>query len=494
MFLLHVSSFPADPASGRRLPPDLPRVPQSEKIPVHHPKSPAPPEGCPLPRMEGGSGSDDTNPDFVFVQVAETEGRGADVEHVVESTKDARMPIQESPKAVKSSPDSSEIEKEEQRPVQESEDPKNSLTDATITDGEIMEGGKEARQRTQESPEAEKASPDSSEIEKDEQRPVQESEDPKNRPTDTTITDEEIMEGGKEARKPTEETSEVERPPDSSEIEKEEQRPVQESEDPKNSLTDTTITDEEIVEGGKEAREPIQETSEAERPPDSSEIEKEEQRPVQESEDPKNSIKGMTVEKEVTTDDKEATQPAQATPEAEKLSVDVSELENMKERPVQESENQKNSITETTVMGEEIMAGDKEARRPTQATSEAEKSCADTSELENMKEKPIQESENPKSNIADTPTLEDELMKEAPVQESEQPPVRKKELKDHPVRSVRQVFQEGELKDSASSDVQTKSNKEEALPTQETMPAGKGPIEETGLEVGVKGQPTDEQE
>ena len=282
--------------------------------------------------------------------------------------------------------------------------------------------------------------------------------------------------------------------PDWSEIEKEEQRPVQESEDPKNSLTDTTITDGEIMEGDKEARQPTQECPEAEKSSaDSSEIEKEEQRPVQESEDPKNSIKETTAEKETTTDDKEATQPTLATSEVEKLSVDVSELENMKERPVQESENPKNSITETTVMGEEIMADDKEARRPTQATSEAEKSC-DVSDLENMKEKPVQESENPKSSTADTPTLEDELMKVAPVQESEEPAVRKDELRDHPVRSVRQVFQEGDLKDRASSDVQTKSNKEEALPTQETMPAGKGPIEETGLGVGVKGQPTDEQE
>ena len=300
MFPLHFSSFPAHLASGRRLPADLeiPLVPQSEKIPVHNPKSPTLPERYPSPRMEGGSSSAETNPDFVLVQEAF---------------------------------------------------------------------------------------------------------------------------------------------------------------------------------------------------PDWSEIEKEEQRPVQESEDPKNSIKETTAEKETTTDDKEATQPTLATSEVEKLSVDVSELENMTERPVQESENPKNSITKTTVMGEEIMAGDKEARRPTQATSEVEKSC-DDSDLENMKEKPVLESENPKSSTADTPTLEDELMKVAPVQESEEPAVRKDELRDHPVRSVRQVFQEGDLKDRASSDVQTKSNKEEALPTQETMPAGKGPIEETGLGVGVKGQPTDEQE
>ena len=47
---------------------------------------------------------------------------------------------------------------------------------------------------------------------------------------------------------------------------------------------------------------------------------------------------------------------------------------------------------------------------------------------------------------------------------------------------------------SESMKVETEISKEEALPTQETMAAGKGPFEETGLEVGVKGQATDEQE
>ena len=49
------------------------------------------------------------------------------------------------------------------------------------------------------------------------------------------------------------------------------------------------------------------------------------------------------------------------------------------------------------------------------------------------------------------------------------------------------------LQESANPNIETKCTKEEALPTQETLAAGKGPFEETGLEVGVKGQPTDEQ-
>ena len=192
--------------------------------------------------------------------------------------------------------------------------------------------------------------------------------------------------------------------------------------------------------------------------------------------------------------DKEARPPTQETPKAEKPSPDSSEIQQAKERPVQESEDPENRITVTTVTEEEIIAGAKEVRQPTQASSEAEKSSVDVSEVENMKEKPIQESENPKSSTVDAPTMEDELMKKAPVQESEEPTARKDEVKYHPERGVRQVFEEGDLKDSASTDVRTKSYQEEAVPSQETMPAGKGPFEETGLEVGVKGQQSDYQE
>ena len=46
--------------------------------------------------------------------------------------------------------------------------------------------------------------------------------------------------------------------------------------------------------------------------------------------------------------------------------------------------------------------------------------------------------------------------------------------------------------ETANSDAKSDSLKEEAVPTQETMAAGKGPFEESELEVGVKAQPTDE--
>ena len=46
--------------------------------------------------------------------------------------------------------------------------------------------------------------------------------------------------------------------------------------------------------------------------------------------------------------------------------------------------------------------------------------------------------------------------------------------------------------ETVSSEANSDSLKEEAVPTQETMAAGKGPFEESGLEVGVKAHPRDE--
>ena len=147
----------------------------SGKIPAHDPKSPAPQERSPLQCMEGSSGSTDTRPSFVPVQVVGREGHGADVEstkegrmptlvtqeaekstlqHVVESTKKARMPTQVTPEAEKSTlghvvestkearipiqvtaavkksfSDLSETKNAKERPILESQNPQNSLTD-----------------------------------------------------------------------------------------------------------------------------------------------------------------------------------------------------------------------------------------------------------------------------------------------------------------------------------------------------------------------------
>jgi len=53
-----------------------------------------------------------------------------------------------------------------------------------------------------------------------------------------------------------------------------------------------------------------------------------------------------------------------------------------------------------------------------------------------------------------------------------------------------EISEERPLEESIKFNAETERTREEALPTQETMAAGKGPLEETALEVGVKGQPT----
>ena len=139
-------------------------------------------------------------------------------------------------------------------------------------------------------------------------------------------------------------------------------------------------------------------------------------------------------------------------------------------------------ITCTTVKAKEFVRDDKDARQPAQAASEAEKSFANVSELKNMKEKPVQESKNPNRSISGTSAMGDEFTKVAPVQESEQPKAKKNELKENPERSVRQVFQEGDLKELAkvrqeSEDPTNKDSKVEI----EDQRDGKGeqPLQET---------------
>ena len=262
------------------------------------------------------------------------------------------------------------------------------------------------------------------------------------------------------------------------------------------------------VESDKDARLPIQEAPAAEHA-SLSEMEKMKERPEQESGFPiKSTVNPPVSGDESLPSDKDARKPTQETPEAQK-SPESFEFENMKERPVQES---KNAISDSS---------GKEARRPTQESPEAEKLSPGSSKEEIMKEKPIQE-------LADEKRSE-----ETAVEESEETPKKEDESRGHPVRHVYQetINQSGEetkdqspehivqetqrpnkakeegedsellkddecseekpLKASARCETESKDSPEEALPTQETMAAGKGPFEETGLEVGVKGHPTD---
>ena len=247
--------------------------------------------------------------------------------------------------------------------------------------------------------------------------------------------------------------------------------------------------------------------------------------------------------------DKDARLPVQEAPAAEDALL--SEMENMKERPQQESGFPKKSTGHPPIAGDESFSSDKDARRSMQEMPGAQKS-PESVEFENMKERPVQESKNATSDSSGKevrrPTQEspeklspglskEESMEEKPiqeladekrseetaVQESEETPKKEDESRDHPVRHV---YQEGDLKggeetkdqspehqvkededvrhlkDDECSDekplkastrceTESKGSPEEALPTQETMAAGKGPFEEAGPEVGVKGHPTD---
>ena len=88
----------------------------------------------------------------------------------------------------------------------------------------------------------------------------------------------------------------------------------------------------------------------------------------------------------------------------------------------------------------------------------------------------------------------EEFKKEKPVQET-QVSRKAQKVKDEDIR-FQQEFGKGEplQAENDRSTEASESYKEEASPIQETMAAGKGPFEETGLEVGVRIQHSDEKE
>ena len=95
----------------------------------------------------------------------------------------------------------------------------------------------------------------------------------------------------------------------------------------------------------------------------------------------------------------------------------------------------------------------------------------------------------------------EEFKKEKPVQETQVSREAQK-VKDEDIRKAgederfQQEFGKGEplQAENDRSTEASESYKEEASPIQETMAAGKGPFEETGLEVSVKIQHSDEKE
>ena len=113
---------------------------------------------------------------------------------------------------------------------------------------------------------------------------------------------------------------------------------------------------------------------------------------------------------------------------------------------------------------------------------------------------PLQESANPNMEIECTkeealPTQETMAAGKGPFEETGQTQGTETEETGHVKEGEEdhvEISEEKPLEESTNSNAETECTREETLPTQETMAAGKGPFEETGLEVGVKGQPTDE--
>jgi len=206
--------------------------------------------------------------------------------------------------------------------------------------------------------------------------------------------------------------------------------------------------------------------------------------PTQEMETPTNEANIPTQEEGPPT--KESTQEA-STPTEETRSPtleeespaqgthDIQDFEGFdKERPVQE--------TESPHKGVDLSEG-----KPLQETGGSEIGA------ENSKEDPVPTQETMaagKGPFEETGQDEEKALEETEMPSKTQG-VEGDETKEKEFLPEDISGEKNSLQETRSPEVDTKN---EALPTQETMAAGKGPFEETGLEVGVKGHPTDELE
>ena len=150
-----------------------------------------------------------------------------------------------------------------------------------------------------------------------------------------------------------------------------------------------------------------------------------------------------------------------------------------KQKPLQESTgNETEGLSESKPLQEtandavETKSTVKEEVRPTQVTMSL--STGFTEESDQDKSKSLQETGEPSQR------------QEAEVENTEEIQT------SHDVSSADNPDSKRSKQETVSSEANSDSLKEEAVPTQETMAAGKGPFEESGLEVGVKAHPTDE--
>ena len=367
-------------------------------------------------------------------------------------TKEGGKPVQETPNPKKSL-DLSEEEEIKGRPVQEAFNQENSTAGTLQT-------GNESLQHVEELPEG---------------KPVQETEDPPSEKPKVGI-EEQKNEG--------------------------EEHPIQETQGPGNGQGTGTMETSQVEEGEEDGeavieRKPLQKSAHSNV---ESEGTKEEALPTQET---IAAGKGPF----------EETGEAQGTETNERSLVKEGEEdhEELSERaPLQESasSNAETKCTkEEALPTQDTMAAGKgpfEETGQAQGTETEERSlveeCGEDGE-ELSERTPLQESANPNMETECTkeealPTQETMAAGKGPFEETGQAQGTETEEKGHFKESEKdhdEISDEKSLEESTNSNAETECTKEEALPTQETMAAGKGPFEETGLEVGVKGQPTDEQ-
>ena len=173
--------------------------------------------------------------------------------------------------------------------------------------------------------------------------------------------------------------------------------------------------------------------------------------------------------KEPTKDDKSGDKSSKSFEDTEKRKplqqCPGNETEGLSEsKPLQETAN--SSVKTKSTVEEEV--------RPTQET--VSPSTGHTEESDQDKSKSLHETGEPSQR------------QEAKVETTEESQT------GHDVSSVDNPDVKRPKKETVSSEANSDSLKEEAVPTQETMAAGKGPFEESGIEVGVKAHPTDQRE
>ena len=460
--------------------------PVSEKTPVQDPMPPT----SSIPRKEAGRAAK-----------YEVEFSG---ESGLELAKEGGKPVQETSNPKKSL-DLSEVEELKGRPVQESFNPENTAAGTPQTENESVQHveelpeGKPVQETEDPSSEKPKVGIEEQRDEREEQ-PVQETQGPgKGQGTEITVTGQ--VKGGEEDREevlkgqPRQESvsSNVE-----TECTKEEALPTQETmaagKGPSQGTGHAQGTETEKTSKVKEGHEELSERTplqESATPIMETECIKEEALPTQET-----MAAGKGPFQEAGEAQGTATEKTGQVKEGEEGHEELSEG-----TPLQESAN---PIIETECIEEEALPT-QETMGPFEETGQAQGTEAEnTGQVkegeeghEELSERtPLQESSNPN---AETECIKEEAL---PTQETmaagNGPFEETGQAQETETKETNQVIEDEELsertplQESANPNTETECTKEEALPTQETMAAGKGPFEETGLEVGVKGQPTDE--